>query len=231
MPMNRALVLGALALALAAAMLCGCGKGQPKQQPGGQAPEAVAPAQPKPAAASQVIPAESVRFHLVEPDQEKRSGLYAFWLPHGDKYSYPALFQNAADGKPSKDGGEVPRAGFPVTLIGKLPGFVFETDLFQPEAGSLKAGEIFIPVKHARDLSVGRRLVSRQAYVVASLPVLPAGKYKATIALRNYRHYGDKTKIEGPDLDAPAVVLTCEFEVLSADGAGAKPVPAEPAKP
>jgi hypothetical protein len=176
----------------------------------------------KPAGLS--IPAKSVSFHLVKPDKEKRSGLYAC-SPYAayKKFSVPWLFSSCADGKSGKPGGAArqPTAGKRIWLVGKLPGTVLEKDFFKPGAGTIKGGEIEISVKYVRYTGrVKRLLAPRAAYFTVSLPALPAGKYRATVKFQDWQHMGDRSRITFPPQRksvAPRFKpLVCEFEVKAA---------------
>ncbi len=173
------------------------------------------------------IPAESVRFHLVKPDKEKRSGLYAAPTSFDLEPDPAKMFARCAD-KPQKvfKVGDTGRAS--ITLVGKLPNTCTSYDFFRAGTGSVGGGrahgppgaEIEIPVKFVKWKGATKEpLVLRAVYLTVTLPPLSAGKYRATILFRNCRYYlEDKSKIEGPDADAPAwfLPLTCNFEVRAA---------------
>ncbi len=173
------------------------------------------------------IPAENVGFQLVKPDKEKRSGLYAC-SPYDayKKFSVPWLFSSCADGKCGKPGGAArqPTAGKRIWLVGKLEEIVTEKCFLVAEAGSIKGGDIQIPVKYVRYFGPGRdKLVKRAVYVLADLPALPAGKYRAVLIFQDYSYRGDKSKISGPICERPWHRLVCNFEVRAAKSTIAKP--------
>jgi hypothetical protein len=178
------------------------------------------------------IPASSVQFYLVKPDKEKRSGLYAVGpsptpIVDGTR-TITSLFSDAADGKTPK-----PVADSFVTLVGKLPGTVREDsydargvtdfDSFSPGPGSVQGNEIDLPVtfnKFAAGIGVGRAPEPRDVYVVARLPILPAGKYKATIRFQCVL-LTNGGKINAPPETPVLAPLICEFEVRATVGGGA----------
>jgi hypothetical protein len=128
------------------------------------------------------------------------------------------LFSLAMDGE-----APAPVEGTVTTLVGRLPELVSTLDSFVPEAGSIKGGQIDIPVKFVQWHGPIDEIPARtDVYIMATLPALRAGKYQAKVRFIQYRTE-DGTKIEGPDADAPALVLFCDFEVRPA----AKPAVAE----
>ena len=103
---GKKLLIGAAAAALLAALaLPGCGR----REPGPVAKPVVGKAV--------TVPAKSVRFHLLKPGREERSGLYA--MAEVQTPELPELFGLLAGGKVMK-----PVAGKPLMLVGKLPGTV-----------------------------------------------------------------------------------------------------------
>jgi len=164
------------------------------------------------------IPAENVSFHLVAPEKEKRSGLYA--MPGLARWrDFPALeglFAKAASGKLGSLKTGVPG----VWLVGKLPWRVTSSNFFVPGegkilwvvpgkyrkklvggigAGGVKVEEppknsgvtrITIPVKfaHYRGPLGGKAGELRHAYVLVRLPALSAGRYRAELHFRDYAY-------------------------------------------
>lgn len=161
------------------------------------------------------VPAENVRFHLVPPGKEKRSGLYA--MAEVQTPGLPELFGALVGGRVKN-----PVDGKPIVLVGKLPGTVngMGFDFFRPEAGSVKDGEINIPVKFVRwGGEFTESPPPRAVYLTVYLPALPVGKYRARVTFEDYEHLGDEKKITRVGLGAGVAVgrafapLTCEFEV------------------
>ncbi|MHC5056926.1 MAG: M56 family metallopeptidase [Planctomycetota bacterium] len=159
------------------------------------------------------IPASSISFHVLPPDKEKRSGLYAVSTPvMGGELDPRTFFQLAADGKM-----EPPRAGQPVTLVGKPPVRATNIDFFTALDGSIRGANIELPARFVRYTgAMAGEALPQHVYVVASLPPLKAGRYRATMTIEGYVYdnFKDKTKISRTGDDLSKVV---EFEVLPAE--------------
>jgi hypothetical protein len=156
-----------------------------------------------------------MEFQLVEPDKEKRSGLYAIGTTDlSSLTSFPEHFRGAADGEyPPRPG----RRDF--VLIGKLSDDrITSNDFFQAEDGTINGGRINLTARWVRFRGDElRRAAPRVVYVVVTLPPLAAGKYHAELGFPEYEYEGDRTKITRPPPTHPPVLpLTCDFEVLPA---------------
>jgi hypothetical protein len=169
------------------------------------------------------IPAGETRVYLRPVDKEKRSGLYAVRPAH---LRAPILWSERVAGvfSAAADGKRRPLvADDHVVLVGKLPGTVSGVDFFRAEDGRVKGNKIDIPIKFVRYAGPSRgRPASRAAYLVAQLPRLPAGKYRAVVVFKDYVYRGNKYKIARPMSSEPPLPrfkrLTCEFEVKPAAG-------------
>ncbi len=203
---RKKLLIGAIILALLVA--------------GGVTWWALADSEPEKVEPPVVIPAERVLFQVVPPGKERRGGLYARWVS-GEEQLAPAseMFTGLADQ------GQKPlmatEGGWPM-LVGRLPGTVngMGFDFFQPQAGSVKDGNINIPVKFIRwSGEFTESPPPRAVYFTVDLPALPPGKYRATVTFPNFEYAGDKSKITvSPKTRIWRFVegLTCEFEVKPA---------------
>jgi hypothetical protein len=149
------------------------------------------------------IAAKDIQFHLVSPEEEKRSGLYACSLLAGQgiEYSFREIFTACADGR---WGGRIlkPRADRQVVLVGRADRlgrnpeasqypYPYNSEsilIAEPGTICIADGEITIPVKNIglgcpSDKAKGEPKV---AYMTAILPPLPAGKYRASIVESGY---------------------------------------------
>ncbi len=194
---------------LAAVLLLGGMAGCREKQAGRQ--------QQPPAQPVTTIPAKNVRFHLVKPDKEKRSGLYA--MGQAQTPEIPELFALLANGKVGK-----PTEGKTVVLVGKLPDVIKVAgkpaacttyDFFQSEDGTIRGNEITIPVKFVRWMGEIEKVPGpRAVYFTVTLPALPVGKYRAEVTFEEHICTGDRSDIVGSLTSAERFApLTCKFEV------------------